>query len=229
MRRRILSALCCVLLLSVLATAAFAAEIPDPHRRGSISVTMTCLGEAVPGGTLTLYRVAEVHVENGADYSFRYTPEYAGCQASLDALSDSATAVALAEYTADNDIAGTEARIDENGAVTFPGLELGVYLLVQHEAAAGYVPAGPFLVTVPGRSGEAYVYDVDASPKLSLEPAPTEPTEPPTEPPTRPTEPELPQTGLNRWPVPVLAVSGLILIALGLVFCAGGRKKPHED
>lgn len=48
------------------------------------------------------------------------------------------------------------------------------------------------------------------------EPTEPEPTEPePTVPPTEP--PKIPQTGLNWWPVPVLAVLGIVLIVVGIV------------
>ena len=48
---------------------------------------------------------------------------------------------------------------------------------------------------------------------------PTEPSEPPTEP------PDIPQTGMTWWPVPVLAVLGLGLIAVGIV----ARKETHDE
>jgi hypothetical protein len=70
------------------------------------------------------------------------------------------------------------------------------------------------------------------------EPPPTEPEEPtepsdPTEPsqPTDPTEPsepevpevpELPETGLLWWPVPVMAMAGLVLVILGMAHKRGG-------
>lgn len=216
MIRRILSALCCLMLLSAVISAS-AAEVPDLDRRGSIRVTMTYEDEAVPGGSLTIYRVADVHVENGADYSFRYTADYENCGVSLDDVEDAKTAKALAAYTAENNISGTSVRIDGEGKASFRDLELGLYLLVQQEAAAGYEKASPFLISVPGQEGDSYIYDVDASPKLELEPAPT--TAPPSTEPSTPSD--IPQTGLNQWPVPVLVISGVLLAALGgyMVLC----------
>lgn len=52
------------------------------------------------------------------------------------------------------------------------------------------------------------------------EPTETEPTEPePTEP------PKIPQTGMTWWPVPVLLLVGIGLIAVGVI----SRKKSHDD
>ena len=228
MTRRIISALCCFVLLSALSAAAFAVEVPDLQRKGSVSVAMTYQGQSVAGGSLTLYRVAEVHLENQADYRFRLAEAYANSGVSLDDLSASGIALALAEYTAAQNIQGVKAEIDAEGKVSFQGLELGLYLLVQEDAAPGYAAANPFLVTVPGKENGSYVYDVDASPKLSLELAPTEPTEPPTEP-TEPTPPDLPQTGLNQWPIPVLAVGGVLLVLLGVVFYTSEKRGRHES
>ena len=232
MKKRVISLLCLVLLLGALVLTASAAEVPDLSRTGSISFDMTYQGQVVPGGSLTLYRVAEVHVENGADYSFRFVESYAACGVSLEDLSAAETAQSLADYTAANGIQGVKNQIDEKGHVTFADLELGLYLLVQEDAAEGYNAARPFLVTVPGRENEAYVYEVNASPKLELETAPTEPTEPTTAPPsepTEPTEPDIPQTGQNNWPVPVLAVTGIFLVALGWYFRLSAKEKRYES
>lgn len=223
MKRKIISVVSILLLLCVLTMNAYALEVPDLNHPGSISIAMTYQGEAVPGGTLTLYRVGEVHVENGADYSFRLTQEYTASGIALDDITDPALALALAEYTAANQIAGNKQQIDAEGKITFGDLKLGLYLLVQQDAATGYELASPFLVSVPSRQDLTYIYDVDASPKLSLEPAPTDP--PPT---TEPTPPDIPQTGQMKWPVPVLAIGGLLLIALGVILHTSGKKKTHE-
>lgn len=219
MKKRIVSAVCIALLLTV---AVYAVEVPDLGRTGSISIRMTCQNQPVPGGSLTLYRVAEVHVENGGDYSFRYGADYENCRISLDDLSAAETAQALADFTASGRIQGTGAKIDEQGRVSFEKLEPGLYLLVQTEAAAGYNAAAPFLVSVPGREDGSYVYDVDASPKLELEPESTTQT---TTAPTKPTDPTGPETGQTLWPVPVMASSGVMLLLLGWCLIAPGKNK----
>lgn len=227
MKRRIVCALSALVLLCALVMSVYAVEALDLSRTGSISITMSYLAEPVPGGTLTLYRVAEVAVENEADYSFRYTEAYAGCEASLEALNDSQTAWTLAEYTARNEIAGLKQQIDEEGKIFFGDLELGLYLLVQEDPAEGYDTANPFLVSVPGKENGSYIYEVNASPKLNLEPLPTDPPTEPTDPPPPP--PDIPQTGQTKWPVPLLLVGGLLLVVVGVWLAVTGRKKGYEN
>ena len=214
-------------------------EVPDMSRQGSICITMLDGETRVPGGKVTVYRVGQIQDVDG-DYIFILTDEYAGSQVSLEDLQSKAAAKALADYAAESDLQGEEESIDKNGDVSFPDLELGLYLIVQTKAADGYYPADPFLVSVPMYDGTRYLYDVVATPKVELTEAPeetteaTEATEPeettkPTEttPPTEPEEPKLPQTGQTNWPIPILAVAGLVLIAFGWFLCAGQRKDEH--
>lgn len=224
MKKRIISIVSILFLMCVLGMNVSALEEPDLTRTGSISIAMTYQGNPVAGGSLTLYRVADVQEQNGADYSFVLTEAYADSGISLEELENTGTAQALAVYTAEHQIEGTEQVISKDGLVAFEDLELGLYLLVQEDAASGYEPVSPFLVSVPGMKNGSYIYDVDGSPKLALKQAPTEPP-----PPTEPKPPKLPQTGLTQWPIPVLAVCGLFLIVVGLVFCTAGRKNSHEN
>jgi hypothetical protein len=77
------------------------------------------------------------------------------------------------------------------------------------------------------RDGEMYII----TNSLPREETPTEPTVPPTEPTIPPTEPpvnpppDIPQTGMLQWPVPVLASVGLVLIAWG---CLRRRRSMEE-
>lgn len=224
MKKRVLLLLCVALLISALSVTAYAAGTPDYDRLGSISITMTYRDTVVSGGTLTLYRVADVHVDGG-NHSFAYTEEFAGCEIPLEDLSKSDLPAALAKIVKDDSLKGVTKTIDKNGKVSFADLELGLYLLVQLKAAPGYKTVSPFLVSVPGKDSDgSYIYDVDGSPKLSLEPAPTKPSTPTetTKPPT------IPQTGQNKWQVPVLAIGGLFLLGLGMTLCCSGKKKSYE-
>jgi len=218
MKRTVISTLSILLLLCVLSAQVFAATL-DVNRTGSVSIAMKHEGTVVPGGSLTLYRVGSVAVKNGATYSFTLVDAYAASGVSLDNLNDSSLAQTLADYTAANSIAGTKQKIDNEGKISFPELQLGLYLLVQEDAAAGYEKVKPFLVSVPVVENGVYVYDVDGSPKLSLQMLPPPPT-------TQP--PKLPQTGLVQWPIPVLTVGGLLLITLGAYLCTNAKKKDHE-
>ncbi len=102
-----------------------------------------------------------------------------------------------------------------------------------------------------------WIYDVDARPKLALRAVPPDPppeppvdpvdppdppateqpteqpTPPATEPPVEPTPPPgaddgLIQTGQLNWPIPVLAVAGILLFAAGWVLFFGKEKRDDE-
>lgn len=213
-------------LLCMASVTACAYEVPDISKTGAISVSMTYDGEAVSGGTLTLYQVCKISEDDG-NYSFILTEDFANCGQSLENISSSGLAANLAEYAAENNLTGQAVTIGDDGARTVTGLPLGLYLAVQTEAAKGFEAVSPFLVSLPMNKNGTYVYDVDASPKVSaLTETPITPTEPTT--PTTPTDPKLPQTGQLNWPVPLLALLGLLLFSIGWALRFGKRETPYE-
>lgn len=221
---------CAVLLLALLlcsvSVTVCARETPDTSRKGSVTVKMTYKNKAVSGGTLTLYRVGAVAEEDG-NYSFALTGDFTGSRADLTDLSSADTAESLAKYADNKKLSGTSKKIGSNGKASFSGLNPGLYLLVQTKAASGYRKADPFLVSVPMMEEGTYLYDVDASPKVELEKenSPKKPTTPSSPPkPAAPSSPVLPQTGQLNWPVPVLAVSGLLLFSAGWILRFGRKR-----
>ena len=143
-------------------------DVPDMDTQGSISVSVQYDGKAVPGGTLTLYRAGDITQDDG-NYDFTLNKDFAGSRVSLEDIQSDQTAKALASYAEAQDISGETRTISEDGKVVFQDLELGLYLLVQHEAADGFVEMAPFLIGIPMVEDGTYIYDVDASPKLSTE------------------------------------------------------------
>lgn len=228
MRKRILSLILILVLLSTLSLSVSAHEVPDMTRRGSVSISMTYQGEPVPGGTLTIYRVAEVKTSDG-DYFFEYTADFAECTIPVEELDSGSLPAELARIAKEKALTGKTVTVDDEGEAKFADLELGLYLVVQEQAAEGFKRINPFLVSVPRNDDGHYVYDVDTAPK-NLPGPETEPTEPTTEPtePTEPGGPGLPQTGQTNWPIPVLAVAGLLLLTAGLCLCIGEKRKDHE-
>lgn len=213
-----ISLLIALLLCCMWPVAAFAAhEVPDLTRQGSLRVSVrdTESGKAVSGGELTLYEVAYVQEDDG-DYTFIYTDGFAPSGLSLADLTGGALAGDLAAFAKEKALPGITLSVDEEGNAVFPALDLGLYLLVQTQAAENYTTLNPFLVTIPlhEEGMEGYVYDVDASPKTG-----TVTYVPPTPPPTPPTPPseDLPQTGQLWWPVPVLTLCGMTCIIGGLI------------
>ncbi|MCD8341882.1 MAG: peptidase [Clostridiales bacterium] len=229
-----------------LGLTASAADTPslDFSQTGSVTLTLADgSGNVVSDGAVTIYEVAELYLDDG-NMAYAYTDAFSGCTEALD-VEDAALAAALADYVTEHGVSGTAASIGADGTVRFDGLELGLYLVVQTTKSTGYSTISPFLVTVPYAEGGAWVYAVNASPKVEVSAEPETPEEPNE--PEEPEEPEtttttttttttkttttattLPQTGQLNWPVPVLAVSGLVLFGLGWYLFSTDRKKEHH-
>lgn len=271
-RKRLAAVLAALTLLVWCAAPAFALEVVDLSRTGSIKVSLydSETSEAVGGGTLTLYRVAKVQKDN-ANLSFVYTNGFEDCGVELGDLSEGELAGRLAEKIAAT-AESTTVEISDLGLAEFGDLEVGLYLVVQTTAAENYNVINPFLVSVPIQENGSYVYDVDALPKVGTaakktpEPpdtpdTPDTPDKPDEENPNTPAAPGpnnpdswvlgangekiyrnpeapspdnpnghvmgahgLPQTGQLNWPIPVLAVTGVVLVAAGIKLKKGTRK-----
>ena len=226
MFKRILSLMLALMLLASLAVSVSAHDVPDRSRLGSVTITMTHRGDPIPGGSLKLVRVADVVSDDG-DYLFAYPADFAECTIPVTELDSADLPAELAVIAKEKDVAGVTQTIDELGQVVFSDLELGLYLLIQEEAAPGFKKVNPFLVSVPYNDNGTYIYDVDTAPK-NLPGPEEEPTEPPTEPTEPPDGPDLPQTGQTNWPVPVLAMMGMLLVLAGLGFCKAGKREDYE-
>lgn len=229
--RKRLMALCFIMLfLCSWGYTAYAHEVPDLSKKGSILVTMTYDGKTVPGGTLTLYPVGAIKEDDG-NYSFALTGDFVGSGADLSDCSSDRLAKELANYAGTKKLPGTMGTIGKDGVVSFSNLTLGLYLLVQEDAADGYNKVDPFLVSVPMNENGAYIYEVNASPKVEV----TKDTRvSPTPTTSAPKTPEvskdaiLPQTGQLNWPIPVLVILGLGLFSIGWLLRFGRRGDCHE-
>lgn len=226
MRKRILSLMLILMLLGSLTMSVSAHEVPDFDRLGSISVAMTYHGRPVPGGSLTIYRVADVVAQDG-DMVFVFTEEFAGSSIPVTELDSARLAWELARIAESKRLPGTTQDLNRQGRTKFSNLQIGLYLVVQKEAAPGYTRISPFLVSIPQNDDAHYIYDVDTAPKNIPEPE-IKPTEPkPTEPP-KPDDNKLPQTGQTNWPVPVMAVTGLLLLICGFCLRVSEKRKQNE-
>lgn len=152
-----------VLFLSMSMTAFAYTEI-DTSRTGSITVSPKG-GQSI-GTELTIYRVADVVVDN-ADQKYVLTEDFAASGADLTSLDDAeALAKTLSAYVTDQKLSGTTKAVGTDGSVKFDSLKLGLYLVIQKVAQPGGSIVNPFLVSVPNLdANEEWVYDVDASPK----------------------------------------------------------------
>lgn len=198
------------LIMCLSTVVAYAHDVPDASRAGSISISMTYDKQSVTGGAVTLHRVGDV-VQDDGDCGFALTDEYAASGVSLDDLESADAAKALASYAQEHRLEGTTRSVDDSGTVVFADLEIGLYLVTQQQAASGYLPIDPFLVSVPMNDEGTYVYDVDASPKLELEKAP----EPPVQ--------RFPETGDGMMAVAAVA-GGALLCAAGVGMVAWRKR-----
>ena len=230
MRKKLVALLTALAVLLTMTLPVCAAELPDGNRSGSLTIRMEYDGKPLGSGALTVIRVGEIQIHDG-DASFVLIDALSGGPG-LDDLNDPALAAELAELAEENGLKPIRSEIRE-GRAGFTGLEPGLYVVVQSrkDAADGFDPIQPFLLSLPQWNGETYLYDLTASPKVPLETAPTVPTEPtdPTEPtPPGPVPPELPQTGQLNWPVPILTVAGISFFCAGWVLCFRRRRDDDE-
>ena len=209
-------------LASIPVSAAESKEMLDPDRTGSISITFTYYDETskttkpVTGGnSVGLYKVADAVVDNGfrfaVDERFASVGEIPDTDEALDSanldLAQKMTAIAK-KY--DFDVQSKE--MDADGKVTFKGLEVGLYLVVQNAQGTGNnkLTITPFLITIPQKNPDgSLIYDVDAAAK----PRGVSKEEVPPPPPPH----NIPQTGQLWWPVMLLGGLGALVLCFGMI------------
>lgn len=216
MKVHIYRVLLSVALIVCLCMCVFSTAAIDLDAKGSIKVHLQYQGKPVSGGNLILYHVA-VPVWNNGEYIFKFTKEFEDCNLSLTDLNQQETAAKYSEYVISHSLQGITRRINADGKATFTDLPIGLFLVVQEVAASGFFPITPFLISVPQKVDGKWNYDVDATPKIGIEREP-EPEKPPV-------KPNIPGTGQLKWPIPVLAISGVFMLGIGFVLCFKGKRK----
>ena len=135
---------------------------------------------------------------------------------------------------------------DDKGIAMFNDLEPGVYLVRQDSTNWTFENIKSILIAVPYTQpdGSAWVFDAEVFAKLQYRPDDEEPTTKPTTGTTGSTEPtenipdddvpsgstegediddpevpkqELPETGMMQWPVPFMAMGGVVLFGMGYI------------
>ncbi len=163
--------LCVALLLaygmSIPAYAAATAATVDLSAKGSVSATLKATDDTHPtNGELSLYQVANLELVNG-NMTYTYASAFEGCTASLDDVTVASLASELDTYVKEHEIAATStSAISSEGTVSFSDLSVGLYLVAQTTQSSGYSLIDAFLVSIPLDVDDAWVYDVDASPKI---------------------------------------------------------------
>ena len=218
--------MCLVMPMTAIPVAAAENETPDLDRTGSLSITYKYYneetGETRPvsgGNSVGLYKVADAIVDNGykfkADDRFASAGEIPSTSEELDSVNID-LADAMSEIAADYDYDIAPQEMDADGVVSFDGLEVGMYLVMQAARGTGdnefYL--SPFLITIPYRNPDGTLsYDVNADSKplgIYKEQVPPPPT--PDTPPKK-----IPQTGQLWWPVAALGAAGVLALTFGFV------------
>jgi len=165
------------------------------------------------------------------------------------------TAAVLTSFVQNNDITGICAKTNDKGTAFVGNCKTGLYLVVAERMPSDlpYGQINPFLISLPAASadGDTLEYSVKAAPKVPLQPddnatatnqngTTTKTSNSSTSAksnavnisrpsnPTAPTKPsQLPNTGMLKWPVPIMAVAGPVLFAFGYLDVIG-RKKRNE-
>lgn len=227
MHRKLAKRICALALTVLIAvfwgSSAFAAShIVDHNKTGALTITLRNpeTQEPAPETVFALYFVGHLG-EKGYNLYYEKTAGFAGYPENITNTAAPTLAQSLAEYA---DAEAVEAyktlSTDSAGTVSFEDLPLGLYLVIQLPTEASPSFTQPFLVSLPSADPVTgyWLYEIDASPKVSAvlpSPIPTTPTPAPT-PTKNPTPPEkLPQTGMLMWPIPVLTGIGLLLFLVG--------------
>ena len=177
--KKLASSLVALLLILSIPLTAYAAQPNfDMDQSGSIRIQLrdaASTGTTV-GGKLELYKVGDA-IEAKNNLTFVPTADFEASGISLSDVRASGLAQQFADYAKAQNLTGDTASATVSSAAVFSDLSTGLYLVVQTEAATGYLPISPFLVSVPmySTSDGGWNYQIDAAPKV--QPIPKDPVE----------------------------------------------------
>ena len=159
---------CLMFLLLTAFPLPVAAQAFEPDRRGSISVVLASPdgAESMEGAELSVFYVATVGTDANGTLFYAYTNAFADCGVELD---DPELVSVLESFVSGKEIASYKIVTDPQGKAICEDLPLGLYFVLQTGEVEGFAPCTPFLVTVPFKTEDGFVYDVDATPKTDVE------------------------------------------------------------
>lgn len=208
------------MLLTILTVPALAYERIDTSAETSLILHFTDEGTGLSGASFRLYRVADV----SDTVEFALTDDFAKDSVSLDDMKSagawSEMASTLSDFVSANSISpAATGTTGADGSVTFSDLTVGLYLLVGDSLAAGdetYAPAATMMMLPTLQEDDSWNYSPSAEVKYTKSQV-TKPQDETGKPETekKPLDQTLPRTGMLIWPIPVLAISGLLLAGAG--------------
>ena len=152
-----------ILLTISLCLSAFAAA-PDMERKGSVTFTMAYNSIPIPGGTLSLSRIATV-MELAGDLHYKWVPELEDSGLALSKRDTAVFADRISMLVDSRSLPCETHTIDDHGKVTFTDLPCGLYVVYQRTPAPGFEPINAFCVSIPMIEDNMFVYDINGSPK----------------------------------------------------------------
>ena len=166
MRRNIFTLFMTVIIVLSCITTVCAEEF-DPDKTGSISVTLTERNgnEPIVGAQLSVYLVAKAELGTDGNINYVYTDEFSSINADIN---DRELTSKIDTFVSQHSVTSRKIITDTEGNAICKNLEKGLYFVKQTGVTEGFSPCTPFIVTVPAKNGDGYIYDVDASPKTEV-------------------------------------------------------------
>ena len=199
-KRLFLLGLALVVILLSLSGRAMAAGAVDTEAETALTIRFVPDGVPAKDVAFRLYWVAEMS-PTGVCTALEGWPEL---PENGSAEEWRQLAARMAEYAAAVDASPAAiVKTDGEGAARAEGLSTGFYLVVgeTYYGSGEKISPAAVLVSLPRLDGaDVWQYDVAVTAKYECVPL----------------SPTLPQTGLTRWPVPVLLGMGLVLLGAGL-------------
>ena len=167
MGRKLILICVTLLLIFTCCDTAFAEEF-DRYKRGSISVTLTeqKQNEPIVGAEISVYHIANVTINREGNLIYEYTKDFKKMNVAME---DAELVAKTDAYISHHNIPSAKIVTDAEGTAVCRDLPLGLYFMKQTGTVEGFAPCSSFLVTVPSKDGDGYVYDVNASPKTEVE------------------------------------------------------------
>lgn len=216
---RICAMLICMLLLcSFFSAQIFAATMIDSDRPVTLQIEYTYDNKALTGTDFDIYHIATIDAYG----ELTPTSTFEKFDVEIYGQNDEAWEILtkeLKDYIDKNKIVPYDfGKVDNEGIAYYPNktdrVEQGLYLIIGHSIAQGgfIYNTVPSLVMLPSIDDETndWTYDVKVIPKPGV-------SSDQHEEPNKPSDSKLPQTGQLWWPVPVMLLTGLLFISIGLI------------
>jgi len=157
-----------IFLFMMFASTAYADNIVDFSKKGSIEITLQESKEnkGISNAEITIYKIADATSKN-YNLAFDYVEELNTCDVSLENLEEPSLSEEISKCI-NEDTPSIVDYTNESGYVKFNNLDLGLYLVTQSNKVEGYSTIDSFLVMTPKVEENKWIYDITATPKTDI-------------------------------------------------------------